>query len=70
MITEHYGNSILPYLSSNIDITDSNEKANLPIIVRSKIKYATIRSSLNNKLGDRQSIFPDSTLRGPRREIR
>ncbi|XP_024882287.1 uncharacterized protein LOC112461317 [Temnothorax curvispinosus] len=43
----------------------------LNIIVRGEMKCVEVRPFLNNgKLWDRQTAFPDSTLRGPRREIR
>lgn len=73
-LLEHYGDSLLPYLSTNDNNTRerSNKKTGtLPIIIKSKMKYVEIRPLLNNRtLWDRQTAFPDSTLRGPRREIR
>lgn len=70
LLTEHYGDSLLPYLEP-IDNEESNENLPrvLPIIVRSKIRYAKVRPSIKAP-SDRLSIFPDSVLRGPRREIR
>ncbi|KAL6431131.1 hypothetical protein ACFW04_007099 [Cataglyphis niger] len=73
-LLEHYGDSLLPYLPANDD-TDtkrrSNKKGTLPIVIKGKMKYVKIRPLLNNRtLWDRQTAFPDSTLRGPRREIR
>lgn len=70
VISEHFGDSILPYLIYDEAATDNNDKTTLPIIVRSKIKYASLGLSRNGRFGDRQSVFPESTLRGPRREIR
>ncbi|EFN66298.1 Transcription initiation factor TFIID subunit 6 [Camponotus floridanus] len=73
-LLEHYGDSLLPYLPTNDNNTRerSNKKTGtLPIIIKSKMKYVEIRPLLNNRtLWDRQTAFPDSTLRGPRREIR
>ncbi|KAK0178815.1 hypothetical protein PV327_007663 [Microctonus hyperodae] len=74
LIMEHFGDAILPYLATRKLDEDNNEKEKfrtftaLPIIVRSKIKYANIQT--NSKFVDRQTAFPDSVLRGPRREIR
>ncbi|XP_008209531.1 uncharacterized protein LOC100680291 [Nasonia vitripennis] len=71
VIIEHFGDSILPYLSSSdVATTENNEKANLPIIVISKINCIQLRPTINGRFGDRQSVFPDSTLKGSRREIR
>lgn len=72
-LTEHYGDSLLPYLPVDYDGTrkKSSKKAALPIIIKGKMKYVKVRPLLNNRtLWDRQTVFPDSTLRGPRREIR
>lgn len=73
-LTEHYGDSLLPYLPANREDNARerrDKKGALPIVVKSKIKYAKVRPLLNNRmLWDRQTAFPDSTLRGPRREIR
>ncbi|KAH0569071.1 uncharacterized protein LOC123273216 [Cotesia glomerata] len=70
LLNENYGDSLLPYLEP-IDNEESNENLPriLPIIVRSKIRYAKVRPSIKAP-SDRLSIFPDSVLRGPRREIR
>lgn len=70
MLTEHYGDSLLPYLRP-IDNEESKEilPRLLPIIVRSKIRYAKVRPSSKSP-DDRLNTFPDSVLRGPRREIR
>lgn len=61
----------MPYLAAGNDEYDEKNRKPiiLPIIVRSKIKYANIRSSSNGN-SERQVAFPDSSLRGPRREIR
>ncbi|XP_012057996.1 PREDICTED: TAF6-like RNA polymerase II p300/CBP-associated factor-associated factor 65 kDa subunit 6L [Atta cephalotes] len=72
---EHYGDSLLPYISTNRDDNARERRdkkiGTLPIIVKSKIRYVEVRSLLNTRmLWDRQTAFPDSTLRGPRREIR
>ncbi|KAL0127029.1 hypothetical protein PUN28_005396 [Cardiocondyla obscurior] len=74
-LIEHYGDSLLPYLPPNREenIREKKHKkvGTLPIIVKGKMKYVNVRPLLNNKiLWDRQTAFPDSTLRGPRREIR
>ncbi|XP_072762409.1 uncharacterized protein [Anoplolepis gracilipes] len=76
-LLEHYGDSLLPYLpANNLPDNDTRGRSNkktgtLPIILKSKMKYVKIRPLLNNKkLWDRQTAFPYSTLRGPRREIR
>ncbi|XP_066585279.1 uncharacterized protein [Prorops nasuta] len=72
-IMEHYGDSLLPYLPhTNFYKPKRNtEPKSLPIITRNKIKYVGIRPLSNNRLySDRQIAFPDSTLRGPRQEIR
>ncbi|KAF7990385.1 hypothetical protein HCN44_000190 [Aphidius gifuensis] len=69
LLIDHFGDSILPYLTVDDDY-DSKKNSKpivLPIIVRSKIKYASITSNGNR---ERQVGFPDSSLRGPRREIR
>ncbi|XP_029178909.1 uncharacterized protein LOC114946541 [Nylanderia fulva] len=78
-LLEHYGDSLLPYLPANAD-NDTKEKRHkktgtLPIIIKGKMKYVKIRpltdKELKNRtLWDRQTAFPHSTLRGPRREIR
>jgi len=74
-LTEHYGDSLLPYLPANRDDNARERRdkkiGTLPIVIKNKIKFVKIRSLLNNRmLWDRQTAFPDSTLRGPRREIR
>lgn len=70
---EHYGDSLLPYLPLRYKSTVNGYKKpiSLPITVKSKIKYVKVRPVISNRLlWDRQTAFPDSTLRGPRREIR
>lgn len=74
-LIDHYGDSLLPYLPANREDNTSERRDKkigaLPIIVKGKIKYVKVRPLLNNRmLWDRQTAFPDSTLRGPRREIR
>lgn len=72
-LIEHYGDSLLPYLPANDDNAKErkNKIGTLPIIVKGKMKYVKVRPLLKNRmLWDRQTAFPDSTLRGPRREIR
>lgn len=72
-IEEWYGDSLLPYLTVKYNNNNANEyrkSACLPIILKSKIKYAKVRPASSKILWDRQSAFPDSTLRGPRKEIR
>ncbi|XP_015605386.1 uncharacterized protein LOC107272600 isoform X2 [Cephus cinctus] len=72
-IIEHYGDSLLPYIYIKEDRVKQEDRKSVPfpIIMKSKIKYANVKLSLNTKVyGDRQIIFPDSTLRGPRKEIR
>ncbi|KAK0080750.1 hypothetical protein PV325_013377 [Microctonus aethiopoides] len=75
LIMEHFGDAILPYLSTRKLYNDNKGKEKcrtctvLPIIVRSKIKYANIQTN-SKAFIDRQTAFPDSVLRGPRREIR
>lgn len=69
----HYGDSLLPYLPVNQDgdIKRFKNISMLPIVVKSKMKYVKVKPLLNNRtLWDRQTAFPDSTLKGPRREIR
>ncbi|XP_043268493.1 uncharacterized protein [Venturia canescens] len=72
MLMEHFGDPILPYIFTD-DETDNIEnrrKPNgLPIIIKSKIKYVNLRP-ITRPHGERQNAFPDSSLRGPRREIR
>ncbi|KAJ8679530.1 hypothetical protein QAD02_015317 [Eretmocerus hayati] len=70
VIMEHFGDAILPYLINEEETFVNSEVPQLPIIVRSKIKYASIKQNYSGRHGDRQSVFPDSTLKGPRREIR
>lgn len=74
MIIEHFGDSILPYLTNDeattTETNEKNEKVNLPIIVISKINCIQLRPAINGRFSDRQTVFPDSTLKGPRREIR
>lgn len=70
---EHYGDSLLPYLPVNYKSTvnECRKSTPLPITIKSKIKYVNVRPVIPNRmLWDRQTAFPDSTLRGPRREIR
>lgn len=70
---EHYGDSLLPYLPvpyKNV-MNEHKKPTPLPIIIKSKIKYVNVRPVISSRLiWDRQTAFPDSTLRGPRREIR
>ncbi|XP_015438849.1 PREDICTED: uncharacterized protein LOC107193847 [Dufourea novaeangliae] len=73
VLMEHYGDALLPYLTANYKSTVNALKKStpLPITIKSKIKYVNVRPMTTNRiLWDRQSAFPDSTLRGPRREIR
>ncbi|XP_033342571.2 uncharacterized protein LOC117229842 [Megalopta genalis] len=73
ILMEHYGDALLPYLPINYKSTVNafRKPTSLPIIIKSKIKYVNVRPIPPNRmLWDRQSAFPDSTLRGPRREIR
>ncbi|EFN75287.1 hypothetical protein EAI_03110 [Harpegnathos saltator] len=74
VLTEHYGDSLLPYLPADYNNSTrkkTSRKASLPIIIKGKMKYVKVRPLLNNRtLWDKQTVFPDSTLRGPRREIR
>lgn len=70
---EHYGDSILPYLPApyKSTVNECKSPVPLPITIKSKIKYVNVRPVISNRLlWDRQTAFPDSTLRGPRREIR
>lgn len=70
LLIDHFGDSILPYLTVDDDDHDNKKNSKpivLPIIVRSKIKYASITLNASR---ERQVGFPDSLLRGPRREIR
>ncbi|XP_076752456.1 uncharacterized protein LOC143424337 isoform X1 [Xylocopa sonorina] len=70
---EHYGDSLLPYLPIpyKSKVSEYKKPTSLPIIIKSKIKYVNVRPVISNRLlWDRQTAFPDSTLRGPRREIR
>ncbi|XP_012217019.1 uncharacterized protein [Linepithema humile] len=72
-LIDHYGDSLLPYLPVNYEgkAKETKDKTGkLPIIIKNKMKYVKVRSLLNRTLWDRQTVFPDSTLRGPRREIR
>jgi hypothetical protein len=73
-LIEHYGDSLLPYLPVDYDSSTRKRKdkkiGTLPIIIKGKMKYVKVRPLLNKTLWDRQTAFPDSTLRGPRREIR
>ncbi|XP_014474277.1 PREDICTED: uncharacterized protein LOC106744219 isoform X2 [Dinoponera quadriceps] len=74
-LIEHYGDSLLPYLPANYDGSTrkkaSRKPGALPIVIKGKMKYVKVRPLLHNRtLWDRQTAFPDSTLRGPRREIR
>lgn len=73
-LIEHYGDSLLPYLPANYEggaKETKHKKTNLPIIVKNRMKYVEVRSLVGNRsLWDRQTAFPDSILRGPRREIR
>lgn len=72
---EHFGDAILPYLILNQRSQTKNSRASrntlLPIIVRSKIRYAGIKPFSGGKItADKTRVFSDSTLRGSRREIR
>ncbi|XP_043506242.1 uncharacterized protein LOC122526773 isoform X2 [Polistes fuscatus] len=71
-IIEHYGDSLLPYLPIKYDndTSEYRKTPTLPIILKSKIKYAKVRPVNTKILSDRQSAFPDSTLKGPRKEIK
>ncbi|XP_028049684.1 uncharacterized protein LOC105838498 [Monomorium pharaonis] len=71
-LIEHYGDSLLPYLPANHDDNAKERRdrkiGTLPIIIKGRMKYIKVR--LNNRmLWDRQTAFPDSTLRGSRKEI-
>lgn len=73
VLMEHYGDSLLAYLPASCKSTAKKyrEPTPLPITIKSKIKYVNVRPMIPNRmLWDRQTVFPDSTLRGPRREIR
>ncbi|XP_012150937.1 uncharacterized protein LOC100879608 [Megachile rotundata] len=73
LFMEHYGDSLLPYLPIDYKtvMNEHKKSTSLPIIIKSKIKYVNVRPVISNRLiWDRQTAFPDSTLRGPRREIR
>lgn len=73
VLMEHYGDSLLPYLPVNYKSTvnEFRKSTPLPITIKSKIKYVNVTPVIPNRmLWDRQTAFPDSTLRGPRREIR
>lgn len=70
---EHFGDALLPYLPVNYKSTENTfrKPTSLPITIKSKIKYVNVRPIPANRiLWDRQSVFPDSTMKGPRREIR
>jgi len=71
-LIDHYGDSLLPYLPANYEGNAKEKKTGeLPIVIKNmKMKYVKVTSLLNRTLWDRQTAFPDSTLRGPRREIR
>ncbi|KAL6260961.1 hypothetical protein P5V15_008489 [Pogonomyrmex californicus] len=71
-LIEYYGDSLLLYLSVNRGTRERRVQKNALLNVnKSKMKYVKVRPSLNNRmLWDRQSAFPDSKLRGPRREIK
>ena len=72
IIMEHFGDSILPYIYTKDETKFESPKENstkLPIIVMSKIKYVNVKPSSHSH-SERQNIFPHSSLRGPRREIR
>ncbi|XP_031835493.2 uncharacterized protein LOC116428242 [Nomia melanderi] len=73
VLMEHFGDALLPYLPVNYKSTVNafRKPTSLPITIKSKIKYVNVRPiPANRMLWDRQSVFPDSTLKGPRREIR
>lgn len=72
IIIEHYGDSLLPYIPVPFrSKVDEYRSTSLPIMIKSKIKYVNVRPIHPSRmLWDRQTAFPDSTLRGPRREIR
>ncbi|XP_076635158.1 uncharacterized protein LOC143348592 [Colletes latitarsis] len=73
VLMEHYGDSLLPYLPAGYKsvVNAFRKPTSLPIIIKSKVKYVNVRPiAASRMLWDRQSAFPDSTLRGPRREIR
>ncbi|KYN19488.1 hypothetical protein ALC57_08175 [Trachymyrmex cornetzi] len=68
---EHYGDSLLPYIPTNRDDNTKERRdkktSTLLIIVKSKLRYVEVRSLLNTRmLWNRQTAFPDSTLRRPR----
>lgn len=71
LVMDHFGDSILPYLliDDQAESEQPRQVAGMPIIARSKIKYANVRPTLRSH-AERHNVFPDSTLRGPRREIR
>lgn len=71
MISDHFGDSILPYFAIRDEKPrERKEETALPIIVRSKVNYAEIRPARDNRpYVDRHTIFPNSVLQG-RHEIR
>ncbi|XP_076243493.1 uncharacterized protein LOC143184856 [Calliopsis andreniformis] len=73
VLMEHYGDSLLPYIPVNYKSTvnEYRKPTPLPITIKSKIKYVNVRPLIPNRISwDLQTAFPDSTLRGPRQEIR
>lgn len=70
MIIEHFGDSIFPYINNDVMMIMKTEKVNLPITIRSKIKYVDTRTKVNTRFHDHQSMFPDSKIGGLKREIR
>lgn len=72
MLIEHFGDPILPYIFMNDEMDNAENRRKpkgLPVIIKSKITYVNLRP-VARPHSERQNVFPDSLLRGPRREIR
>lgn len=70
LIVEHFGDSILPYITDYEEILAKSEQTILPTTLKSKVKYVNVRLDANTRCQKRQCIFPNSTIDVLKREIR
>ncbi|KAL7301618.1 hypothetical protein TKK_0005628 [Trichogramma kaykai] len=68
IISEHFGDSILPYLMLEERTVDKCYQRNTPAIVHRKIKYKSLQKSKNGT--NRQDIFENDLASKPKKQIR
>ncbi|XP_023247741.1 uncharacterized protein LOC106636749 isoform X3 [Copidosoma floridanum] len=70
IISQHFGDSIIPYLTVNSELNQKSNKLRFPMIYKSKIKYIRLRNNFSSTFTRSQKIFSDLILKEPRREIK